>query len=240
MGKYIDQQRWLQAFSRPDWYMELYPEFLKLQQQAAKSTAKDRKKIKQAAYSLTEEALATDKIIVGTAGFDFDVERQPIDTILIHHTNNPAGMSLSRLNAIHLLRLYAARYYSTKYQPDLRGQPIWSGHFKNRQQVFWGYHWLIRADGSKQRLLDDKLIAWHAGDWQINRRSLAICIDDDLSDSQPSPVVLNSVADLINDRYPQVAKRAIIGQCQLNPDISNPGSLFVSVWRDKLLKQINA
>ena len=65
-------------------------------------------------------------IALGNEGVDWDAEREEITTIVLHHTKNPSGVTLDRLNAMHLIRLYAARYTSTEEEPDLRGQPIWS------------------------------------------------------------------------------------------------------------------
>ena len=215
--------------------MRLYGEFRKLEEQANRSDLKTHEKIKEEVYSLIEDSLLSDAIALGSEGVDWDEEREEITTIVFHHTKNPSGMTLDRLNAMHLIRLYAARYASADEEPDCRGRPIWSNHLRHGRQVFWGYHWLIRRDGSLEWLLPDESIAWHAGDWEVNKRSIAISIDDDLSYSQPSETVIRACASLIRDYYPQIAEKNILGHCQIKENRIAPGELFMRNWREKLL-----
>ena len=218
--------------------MQLYGEFRKLEERANRSDPKTHEEIKEEVYSLIEDALLSDALVLGSKGVDWDAEREEITTIVLHHTKNPSGMTLERLNAMHLIRLYAARYASTEEEPDCRGQPIWSNHLRQDRQVFWGYHWLIRRDGKLERLLPDESIAWHAGDWQVNKRSIGISIDDDLSHSQPSETVIRACANLIKDYYPQIAEKDILGHCQIKKNRIAPGELFMRNWREQLLSCI--
>lgn len=239
MAKFIDEQFWKQSLLKPDWYLRLGDDFKRLEKLAEQSRAEGRddtqvKAIKREAYSLVEEALKEGKVALGETGEDFDRERRPVDTIVIHHTKNPPGMSLDRLNAMHLLRLYASHYAADN---TLRGQPIYSNHFRDGRAVFYGYHWLVSADGN-QRLLEDDQIAWHAGCWHVNTRSIGICIDDDLTEKQPGQATLSAIADLIKNNYPQIADHLVIGHCEVlgNPEIvSCPGKLFLPRWKNKLL-----
>ena len=239
MTKFIDESFWRQTLLEADWYLKLGEDFRRLEKLAERARAEGRdgaevKAIKRAAYSLVESALKEGKIALAETGEDFDRERRPIDTIVIHHTKNPPGLPLDRLNAMHLLRLYAPHYAADS---ALRGQPIWSNHFRDGRPVFYGYHWLIRADGC-QRLLEDNQIGWHAGCWHINTRSLAVAIDDDLTDKEPSRTTLGVIAELIKRDYAYVASHLVIGHCEVlarSKVVNNPGKLFRSRWKQKLL-----
>src|SRR5216684_6425187 len=108
--------------------------------------------------------------------------------IVIHHTSNPPGLSPDRLSAIGLVRLYGPYFANPKSERDrwLQGQPIFSGHMRQNKQVFWPYQWIVRREGRAQRLLYDSEIGWHAGDWDVNCRSVAIALDNDYEETMPS------------------------------------------------------
>ena len=235
MAQYFDEALWRQSFQRQDWYLQIYDTFRQLEERAEQSDPKTRSAIKEEIYSFIEDLLLANTIVLGASGIDWDKEREPIKTIVMHHTQEASGMTLSRLNAMHLIRLYAARYASGILKPDCRGQAIWSDHIREGQQVFWGYHWLVRLDGTSERLLPDESIARHTGEWAVNKCSIGICIDDDFSHSQPSEVVLRACAKLIKDHYPHISQEAIVGHRQVKEGRTCPGELFLSVWRQKLL-----
>jgi hypothetical protein len=242
MDSYIDESLWRQCLSQPNWYELLASDFKRLEDLAAKEVDYNkRKRIKDEAYGLVEQALVHNTIPLASVGPDLDAERQPIDTIVIHHTKNQPGMTLARLNAMQLLRIYGM-YYNNPSDPretEFKGQPIWSGHFQNEQQLFWGYHWLIRNDGQVNNLLNDLAIGWHAGNWDVNKRSIAVCIDDDLTESEPKDAVLESIADLIESKYPYIDKARIIGHSDANSSTECPGNSFHDVWRAKLLSKFS-
>ncbi len=149
-------------------------------------------------------------------------------------------MTLERLNAIQLLRIYG-RYFADPTDPKekhFNGQPVWSGHFYNTRQVFWGYHWLVREDGKSEHILDDSYIGWHSGNWEVNTRSIGICIDDDLGDKEPSETVLQAVADIIKQHYPTVNVLKILGHREVNANTECPGDLFAASWKQKLLSKL--
>jgi hypothetical protein len=238
MAKYIDENFWKKSLEKPDWYLLLKDDFDRLEKLAQnEQDYSKQKQIKNEAYKLLQEAILNKTLVIADSGDDFDVERKPIDTIVIHHTKNRPGMTLERLNAIHLIRIYG-RYFSNPTsleEEHLKGQPVWSGHFYNSEQVFWGYHWLIREDGTAQQILDDRYIGWHAGNWDINTRSIAFCIDDDLTNKEPSELVMAKIVDVIKLNYPSVNPSHIIGHCEANRSTKCPGDLFYSIWKEKLL-----
>lgn len=239
--KYLNEAYWREALTKPDWYMILSDDFTRLEKLAVQQTdAPDHKEIKREAYGLIEEALRNGTLPLASNGDNLDEQRRPIDTIVIHHTKNQPGMTLDRLNAMQLLRIYG-KYFANpadKKETHLKGHSIWSNHFYKDRQVFWVYHWLVRSDGAPEHILDDKYIGWHAGNWDINTRSIAICVDDDLSDKEPSEAVISSIAKLINNYYPTVEHDAIVGHCGINTKTECPGHLFHEIWRQKLLDQV--
>lgn len=192
-------------------------------------------------YVAFEELLAEQVVALG-AGRQWDDERQPIDTIILHHTGNQPGITAERLNAMHLLRLYVPVYANPTPVNELTGiESISSGHERNGRDVFWAYHWLVRSDGEAERLLEDQEIGWQAGNWDVNCRSIAICIDDDLTDHAPSGAVLEGIARVIKDNYSYVAinPETVRGHGEI-VTTECPGADFVGGWKVKLLDQLNS
>ncbi len=230
MNKLFDEQKWLKAIKKPDWYFTIVPDLETIIKQA---TEQGNDKIfddyKKLIYDFFEKQLALKTIFLATTGKNQDLDRVPIDTVVIHHTKNPPGLTPKRLSAMELVRLYAPYYASPKYANDasFKGQPIYSGHFRNSEQVFWPYHWLIRKDGTTERLLLDNEIGWHAGNWEINCRSVAIVFDNNYLDDKPSEIELRAVASIIKENYKNVLKTNIIGHCEAKPTEICPSKLFL-------------
>lgn len=242
MSEYINEDFWRKSLSQPNWYLLLNDDFKRLEQLAEnESDYAKRKQIKNMAYSLVEEAVKDGRLPMAETGDNLDAERQqPIDTVVIHHTKNKPGMTLERLNAMQLLRIYGL-YFANPTDPKekhLKGQPIWSGHFYKSKQVFWGYHWLIHENGASEQILDDKYIGWHAGNWDINTRSVGICIDDDLSDKEPSESVIEAVANVIKQNYPDVDLSRVFGHCEVYDRTECPGQLFLGSWKQRLIAEL--
>jgi N-acetyl-anhydromuramyl-L-alanine amidase AmpD len=165
----------------------------------------------------------------------WDSERQPIDTIVFHHTSLPTGVTLEELSALQRERLYVP-FYQALQKEGL----VYSGHVQNGSEVFYAYHWLVRADGKTERLLHDTEIGWHAGNWETNRRSIGICFDGNYEDSQPSTAALKSAAAIIKNNYFSVPKERIIGHCEVKEGTVCPSGVFLSQgdtqgWKEKLL-----
>jgi hypothetical protein len=179
-------------------------------------------------------------VALGEAGPNWDAERQAIDTVVVHHTSSSAPMDLARLNAMHLLNLYVPKYRSPGEDIELiGGTPIYSGHADQAgNQVFYGYHWLIRDDGSREHLLPDEAIGWHAGDWETNTRSVAVCFDGDFEQGHPSRDALDSAAELIATNYGEVDSKRVLGHNAIVQTIC-PGNEF-DVWGAELRALIEA
>jgi hypothetical protein len=231
----INEQEWERYIHRPDWYLKLLPDYKRLNKRADKNPEL-KSQLKEQAYSFFEKHLNAGDLHLGKKGPKWDEERKNIDTIVIHHTANPSGLTWQRLSAMHLLRLYASHYiYPPKLERHLKKQPIWSGHFRDGQQVFYSYHWLVRSNGSMERLLNDSEIGWQSGNWNINTRSVAICIDNDLREGNPSKKVLGKIAELIKKRYPDVSHDRIFGHGEINEKTDCPGRNFSTGWKKELL-----
>lgn len=240
---------------RPDWYLE----FGKMRQtrllglgavQAAFSgnIREAAARAKGQVVDMFEELLEKHEVRLGIPGQDElddqDEERQPIDRIVIHHSSRAEGITLGSLNALHLLQLYVPVYQS-EAKPVLNSQgehqPIYSGHFNEKgEQVFYGYHWKVQQDGEPLRLLNDSEIGWHAGNWDMNKRSVGICIDDDLEHKRPTDEALEGVARVIAEHYPYVepSTDTIIGHNEASGPTMCPGDKFLSGWKFDLLAQI--
>lgn len=228
----VDKQLWTDALQKPDWYLYIADDFKKLEDFASKQDHQTKADIKDTVYRLVEEAYESGAMPLATSGENLDKERNPIDTVVIHHTSGKPGMSLNRLNAIQLLRIYGM-YYADPADPKekhFKGKPVWSNHFYKDRQVFWGYHWLIRNDGTAEQILEDCYLGWHAGNWEVNTRSVGICIDDDLSEKEPSEIVLHKVAKIIKENYPNIE---LFGHGEVR-DTTCPGKLFKTTWKQKL------
>ena len=239
MPKYFNEQKWTEAIKHDDWYLRLSDDYKLLTKQDEESSKEIHDETKEEIYQFFENHFEKGDIALGKEGPNLDEERKKIDTIVIHHTKNPPGVTWQRLSVMQLIRLYATYYASPYYEKEkhIKGQAIFSNHFKNSHQVFYAYHWLVRMNGGTERLLNDNEIGWQAGNWEVNCRSIAICLDNDFENSSPSDLVLLSVTKLIKEKYPQVSLEKIIGHREVNPKTTCPGNEFLTDWK---LKIINA
>lgn len=232
----FDKKRWEEEIKKPDWYLFITKEYKRLKDLRNKISPEDNKNLKKDIYDFFEQHLIAGDIALGKTGKNFDEERKPIDTIVIHHTHNPPGMSAERLSAIILVRLYAFLYAK-----KMKGNPVYSGHFRNNKQVFYPYHWIIRTNGEIERLLLDEEIGWHAGDWDINTRSIAIVLDNNYEDSIPSDKELSSIVSIIKEHYENIQKERIFGHREINTKTTCPSNLFLSEnnkgWKEKILNR---
>jgi len=148
---------------------------------------------------------------------DWDADRQPFTTIVIHHSATDKNTTAAEIEKIQKERLYAPRYKSASKTPFVKGLPMHSGHVVNGKERFIGYHHLVYHDGkvttelSPLRKKDDKWyvdhVAWHAGNWNVNCSSVAICLIGNFSEEfeedgeekirQPSDAQFRATAGLI-------------------------------------------
>ncbi|HEX5448214.1 MAG TPA: peptidoglycan recognition family protein [Candidatus Saccharimonadales bacterium] len=238
----FDEKHWSAVVKRPDWYLELVPYFRQTQEDLSGSSDSARE-FRNVVRGFLEKRLLSGEVALAKEGPNLDAQRLPIDTIVIHHTSHRGRYSLDFMEATQLLNIYAPYYFNAsatydmnpRLKNDVKGQAIWSGHFKNGRQTFLCYHWLLRMDGTFERLLEDKQLGWHAGNWDINRRSVAICLDNDYQKMDPSDDILRKLADHINANYGKIEKRNIIGHCEARLGTICPGGNFIGGWKETLL-----
>ena len=91
----LDFQReyWESRLQYPDWYTRLERELRQLFFPVVHNDPQ-LKAFRNKVYDLIEELLAGDKIPLAESGPDLDRDRQPVDTVVIHHTEEDSRMSL--------------------------------------------------------------------------------------------------------------------------------------------------
>ncbi|MEI6296348.1 MAG: peptidoglycan recognition family protein [bacterium] len=240
MAKYFDENKWIKAIKYNDWYLQISDDYKNLIKKAEESSLEMSKEIKEELYQFFERHIKNKSIALGKDGPNWDEERKSVDIIVIHHTKNSPGITWQRLSAMQLIRLYATYYASTLYEKErhIKGQAIYSNHFKDSEQVFYAYHWLVRMDGSVERLLGDGEIGWQAGNWDVNCRSVAICLDNDFENSSPSDLVLSAIVKLIKEHYPRISPENIKGHREVNLKTTCPGNKFLNGWKEKLIAMV--
>ncbi len=222
----FDEEHWLRVIRSPDWYLE-FREYVKQVDGKLGGDSVELGKFRRAARHFFEIQLEQGKVALAGHGPNQDAEREPVDTIVIHHTSAEPGYRLPYMNATQLLNVYV---------PVFTDGPIWSNHLRNGKQIFYVYHWLMRMDGSFERLLSDDQIGWHAGNWEINKCSVAICLDNDYEEQDPTDVILQKLVAHIRKNYPDIESRNIIGHCEARSGTICPGTNFVDIWKPKLLQ----
>ena len=233
----FERKEWETKIKEPFWY-EAVPQLMEEIAALSLNDYAKSLKLKNAVYTFFEEQLKDGTVALGSNGTKWNRERKPIDTIVIHHSKSSERLSRERLSAIELIRLYAPTYAKR----DKR-EPIYSDHNREGKQVFYPYHWIIRSNGETERLLFDYEIGWHAGNWDINCRSVAICIDGNYEDAVPDENVLHTVVRLIHEQYPFVSKDHIFGHREINLKTTCPSNYFLNTsdkrgWKDILLEMI--
>jgi len=240
----FNEKEWGERIKDPFWYKEV-PFLLKQMMELKSKDGEAFKEIRERIYSFFEKQLKEERVALGDHGKNFDAERLPIDTIVIHHTHGDERMTNERLSAMELLRLYAPYFAHPTYEDDkeIENQPIYSGHFRGKEQVFYPYHWIVRKDGTKDQLLRDDEIGWHAGDWNINCRSIAISLDGNYENSIPSDEEIRAIIEIIKNSYPQVEKERVLGHREINLKTTCPSNLFLDKdgktgWKQKILQNL--
>lgn len=193
-------QRWQENLSRLDWYFCLEDDIRRYLFHSPKSDLERR--VRWTLYDLVADGLEKGKVGLGKEGINWDAERKPIEFTVIHHSGTDPDISIFRLSAMGLLRLYVPVYLNQKEYPQAYEKPIHSHHWRNDEQVFYTYHWLIRPDGTMERLLEDHQIGWHCGNWTINCASVGICLAGNYSLKEPTSSALLSLKKLLKTYSP--------------------------------------
>ena len=96
---------------------------------------------------------------------------------------------------------------------------------------------MVRANGAYERILEDSNIGWHAGNWDVNCRSVAICLDGDYRETDPSPEMVTAVARIIRGQYPDIQSEKVIGHNEVI-NTACPGKNFITGWKKKIVSNI--
>ena len=236
--KYINPQDYVYIFSNPQWYLQLQKELKEFfYDYDGKKENKSREWLERRKefVKMVSELLEANQIALGNSGINWDKERLLIDTIVIHHTSTPANTPIIAINALGLIRLYALEY--SKKDEEQFGQPVWSNHFYKEKPTFVAYHYIIKSDGSYEQILQDEQIGWHCGNWNYNRRSVAICFLDDLKEKLPTDKAIQSAQEIIK----KYSNCNILGHREIKALTICPGNLFLGKtgWKKLLIKSQN-
>jgi hypothetical protein len=216
--------RWWEALRHPDWYLRVEDDLRRYILSRPRGGVAAR--ARRAVYEVATEALETGRIPLAEAGVVDDGARAPIRYAVVHHSGTSPDVSLDRLSAMGLVRLYADAYLR-RYRTIGAAPAVGSGHWMAGRQVFHPYHWLVRPDGSAERLLDDAHLGWHAGDWEVNRASVGICVAGDYARGAPSAAAIESLRALL-DRYRPVR---VLPHSAINPATLCPGPVLARLAR---------
>jgi len=137
---------------------------------------------------------------------DWDADRKPFTTIVIHHSATDKDATSGQIEEIQKKNLYTSRYQSA-IDPFVKGLPPRSGHVVNGKERFIGYHHLVYHDGRVTTELSPLVkvndvwhidhVAWHAGKWDVNCSSVSICLVGDFSEKEPPEKQLFAIAGLL-------------------------------------------
>lgn len=233
--KYLKPGEYKESFSDTQWYLilqdklkEIFYDYTGDKENKTKKWLGYREEFKL----MVADLLKDNKIALGSSGKNWDEERLPIDTIVIHHSSSPTDEPIEIIDALGLIRLYTPKYINKDKEEF--GKPVWSGHFYKGHQTFIGYHYIVKSDGTYEHILKDNEIGLHSGNWNYNCRSVAICFLDDLKEKKPSEAAINTAKEIIG-KYPNCK---ILGHREIKPATVCPGNLFLGEngWKKQLLK----
>lgn len=184
---------------------------------------------------------------------DWHCERQPIDTLVVHHSAGSGRETPEEISETVYRQVYGGdeKFYSVyrdqKYrEPYVSGLPIHSGHVVNGQETYTAYHYLVYPDGSmlttlvphhevNGKLMVD-MIGWGAGNWKVNCSSVQVCLLGTYAKDKPPTknalMALASVVRYYRDRVPDL--RVVSHDEVRTAGPKNcPGGWFEE-WRDAL------
>jgi hypothetical protein len=211
------------------WYIKLDPLLSKYFYNWDKDKASEEDKdFREELKKWFVELWGNDQIAFGANGLNMDEERQVIDTAVIHHSGGESNDTLEMLEILGLIRLYAKEYINK--DREYYGEPLWSNHFRGEKQTFIGYHYVIYGDGKFIQTLKDEYIAWHAGNWGVNKRSIAICLAGDFSKSSPSKKALESASKILK----KYELKNITPHYEVNDNTICPGKNYKN-WSNYLM-----
>lgn len=134
---------------------------------------------------------------------NWDAERMLFDKIFLHYAKN---QSIEEMNDF-FKTFYINRFNSSNNDPYVKGLEPHSGHVFNSKETYLVYHYIIYEDGKTVQTLSPLIkiekewyidqVAWHAGNWTDNCRSISVCLVN--NDSNMSKAQLESLSSLIQE-----------------------------------------
>lgn len=185
---------------------------------------------KRAFIQLVGTMLENGEVKLGEPLEDFDEAREPIDKVVIHHTDTAENIPPSYVHGIHLFTLYVVPIFMNPENSNY-GKPVFSGHYNDKgNQVFYGYHYLVQPDGKYRQTLQDQYLGYHAKG--ANAASIGIAIIGSYNEKNPSQNVIQSIQEILQ-KYPQ---QEIYGHREVTPDTEYPGETFLGEngWKNQI------
>ena len=106
--------------------------------------------------------------------------RRPITTIVVHHTAGMASNDIRQVSA-EISRLHRRKFRQMGKSAGLHV----------------AYHYLITPNGKVWQVRDPDDIGHHAGNWNVNKHSLGICLVGDFSKHRPTKAQVKSLDTLV-------------------------------------------
>ncbi|MCK9474201.1 peptidoglycan recognition family protein [Sulfurimonas sp.] len=130
-----------------------------------------------------------------------------IDYLVVHHS---AGNEFINAAAIDIIDAFSRAGYTRGYAP-IKREHSWHFHPLRDKETFAMAHFALHKYNKddniyRWRLVPlmadwDSCIAWHAGNWEINTRSIGIEICGDYSDIRVDGRALKLIADYFKPEY---------------------------------------
>ena len=240
-AKDVLNESWATALNDPLWYIKIKEDLESLIYPDNLSTPR-LKWLRKQLFQTVQDGLKNNRIPLAESNeaFNFDNERESINTIVIHHTEGRPTVDLDELNTQGFLLQYTRDFLKGKPMlgQSITDKPIGSGHYKNGRQVFYAYHWMIKPSGEAVRLLDDNNIGWHAGNWDVNKKSIGIALAGNFDNNSPPENQIEGLAKLIRDEYSFIKPQQILGHYEINSRKTCPGLTFNNSWREIVIGNI--
>lgn len=162
-------------------------------------------------------------------------DKKAPDTVVVHHTATRGFESFDYIDALGLLRLYTPMYRGDVFGKD---QPVSSGHYRGKRQVFVGYHDFIYPNGARLKALKPDHTGFHAGSYQMNCRSLGVSFVGNFKDRPPTEQALRTGRQVIAEYQPQriIGHREVVVKDGVTVSTVCPGDTFFGErgWRHAL------
>ncbi|MCY4577144.1 MAG: peptidoglycan recognition family protein [Candidatus Kaiserbacteria bacterium] len=119
--------------------------------------------------------------------------RRAITTIVVHHTAGVASNDIKQVTA-EISRLHRRKFRKMGKSAGL--------HI--------AYHYLITPNGKVWKVRDPDDVGHHAGNWRVNKHSVAVCLAGDFSKHRPTKAQVASLDALVRQLQKERRIRNVI------------------------------